>query len=78
LADLTTMARLSNLPNNTLLREANLIQFVKENPGEPPTTTARACRVKSEDAVVTDHHSSLRLRHLAGVTQNSMACDEVT
>jgi hypothetical protein len=52
------MARLSNLPNNTLLRDMpekdklrKAIQFLKENPGEPPTTAVRACGVKSEDAV---------------------------
>ena len=52
------MARLSNLPNNTLLRDMpekdklrEAIQFLKENPGEPPTTATYACGVKSKDAI---------------------------
>jgi len=52
------MARLSNLPRNTLLydmlerdklREA--IQFLKANLEETPATTARACCVRNEDIV---------------------------
>ena len=58
MANSTAMARLSSLPNNTLLRDMpekdklrEAIQFLKENPGEPPTTAARACGVKSADAI---------------------------
>ena len=52
------MARLSNLPKNTLLyniperdklREA--IQFLKANPEETPTTTAYTCYIRNEDTV---------------------------
>ena len=52
------MARLSNLPKNTLLRDMperdklrEAIQFLKANPEETPATTARACCVQNEDTV---------------------------
>jgi RNA polymerase-interacting CarD/CdnL/TRCF family regulator len=52
------MARLSNLPKNTLLRNMperdklrEAIQFLKANPEETPTTTARAYCVRNEDIV---------------------------
>jgi hypothetical protein len=37
------------MPEKDKLCEA--IQFLKENPGEPPTTAARAYGIKSEDAI---------------------------
>jgi hypothetical protein len=52
------MARLSNLPKNTLLRDMperdklrEAIQFLKANPEETPATAARACCVRNEDTV---------------------------
>ena len=52
------MARLSNLPKNTLLRDMlerdklrEAIQFLKANPEETPATAARACYVRNEDTV---------------------------
>jgi hypothetical protein len=52
------MARLSNLPNNALLRDMperdklrEAIQFLKANPEETPATAARACYVRNEDTV---------------------------
>ncbi|PMD63925.1 uncharacterized protein K444DRAFT_609512 [Hyaloscypha bicolor E] len=52
------MARLSNLPKNTLLRNMpekdklrEAIQFLKANPEETPATAARACCVRNEDIV---------------------------
>jgi hypothetical protein len=52
------MARLSNLPNNALLRDMperdklrEAIQFLKANPEETPATAARACCVRNEDIV---------------------------
>ena len=52
------MARLSNLPKNTLLRDMlerdklrEAIQFLKANPEETPVTTARACCVRNKDIV---------------------------
>ena len=54
----TAIARLSILPINALLRDMpekdklrEAIQFLKENPEESPTTAARACGIRSEDAV---------------------------
>jgi hypothetical protein len=52
------MARLSNLPKNTLLRNIpekdklrEAIQFLKANPEETPATAARAYCVRNEDIV---------------------------
>ena len=52
------MARLSNLPKNTLLRNMpekdklrEAIQFLKANPEETPATAARAYCVRNKDIV---------------------------
>jgi hypothetical protein len=52
------MARLSNLPKNTLLRDMpekdklrKAIQFLKANPEETPATIARMYYIRNEDIV---------------------------
>ena len=52
------MARLSNLPKNTLLRNMpekdklrKAIQFLKANPEETPATAVYACYVRNKDII---------------------------
>jgi hypothetical protein len=52
------MARLSNLPKNTLLRDMperdklrKAIQFLKANPEETPATAAHVYYIRNEDTV---------------------------